>query len=84
MKPRVFLNLGLTCAGLADLGVPQDSLSTVPAALVWGATSPDTATLVGDLGSSEPSRWIGGLSDGDAVHLILSVWTLGDRARSRT
>jgi Dyp-type peroxidase family len=80
VKPQCFLNLGLTCAGLAAVGVPQSSLSTFPAAFVRGATSPDTAKLVGDVGASDPSQWIDGLADGSAVHLLLSIWSLGDRA----
>lgn len=79
VKPECFLNLGLTYAGMAALGVPQASLSTFPAAFQRGATSPETAQLVGDVGASEPSKWTGGLGDGDAVHLVLSLWSLGDR-----
>jgi hypothetical protein len=79
VKPVCFLNVGLTCPGLAALGVPQDDLSTFPAAFVRGATAPATAQLVGDVGASDPSRWVGGLSDGGAVHLILSLWALVGR-----
>jgi hypothetical protein len=80
VKPEVFLNLGLTAAGLAAVGVDQGSLNTFPAAFLRGATSPATAQLVGDVGTSDPSAWVGGLSDGGAVHVVLSLWSLGDRA----
>ena len=80
VKPACFLNLGLTAAGLAAVGVPQASLSTFPAAFLRGATAAATAELVGDVGASAPSQWTGGLADGDSVHVILSLWTLGDRS----
>ena len=73
-KPDCFLNVGITFAGLAALGVPEASLSTFPAAFQRGATAPQTAALVGDTGDSDPQHWIGGLSDGASVHIILSLW----------
>jgi deferrochelatase/peroxidase EfeB len=74
VKPTIFLNLGLTCAGLRKLGVAEDSLSTFPASFVLGATDSGTALTVGDTGDSAPANWIGGLSDGSRVHLIVSLW----------
>lgn len=73
-KPQRFLNVGITCAGLAALGVPADALSTFPASFTLGATDPQTATKVGDVGSSAPEHWVPALADGAAAHLLLSLW----------
>lgn len=73
-KPRTFLNIGITYNGLATLGVPAEALATFPASFARGATDPQTATKVGDVGESDPSKWVGGLSDGTTVHLLLSLW----------
>jgi Dyp-type peroxidase family len=70
-KPRSFLNLGITAAGLAALGQPLDGF---PDAFTRGATDPATAILVGDVGPSAPSAWVDGFADGASVHLILSLW----------
>ena len=73
-KPSSFLNVGITYQGLVALGVPPDALASFPRAFQRGATDLRTATLVGDVGDSDPSRWVGGLSAGADVHLILSIW----------
>jgi deferrochelatase/peroxidase EfeB len=72
-KPRSFLNVGLTYQGLLALGLPEQDLR-FPAAFRRGATDPGTAEAVGDTGNSAPAQWVGGLSDGAQVHLILSLW----------
>jgi deferrochelatase/peroxidase EfeB len=77
-KPRFFLNVGITYAGLQALGVDATSLASFPSAFVRGATDPKTATLVGDVESSDPSHWIGGLADGTSVHLVVSLWVHKD------
>ncbi len=79
-KPRTFLNVGITYPGLVALGVSADALATFPAAFQRGATSPVTATKVGDTGESDPSKWVAGLSDGTKVHILLSLWVHGDVA----
>jgi Dyp-type peroxidase family len=73
-KPDCFVNVGLTCTGLARLGVAQAQLDTFDPSFQLGATNPATAEKVGDVNASDPSRWIGGMSDGAAVHLVLSLW----------
>jgi Dyp-type peroxidase family len=73
-KPQWFLNLGITSEGLRALGVPEQSLDSFPPSFLRGATDSSTATLVGDVGESDPSNWVGGLSNGRQVHLILSLW----------
>jgi Dyp-type peroxidase family len=78
-KPDSFLNVGITYPGLAALGVPAESLASFPRAFRRGATDPKTAELVGDVGASDPSQWIGGLSRGADVHVILSIWVPKER-----
>jgi Dyp-type peroxidase family len=80
VKPKCFLNLGITAAGLTELGVPAPVLGTFPAAFLRGATDPVTCTLVGDVGPSDPSNWTHGFGDGAGVHLLLSLWAAGGRA----
>jgi deferrochelatase/peroxidase EfeB len=73
-KPECFVNISFTAAGLAALGLTQAQLSTFDTAFVRGAASPDTACLVGDVGTSAPAQWIGGLGDGNQVHIVLNLW----------
>ncbi len=78
-KPRTFLNVGITYQGLAVLGVPPDALANFPESFKLGATAPQTASKVGDVGVSDPSNWVSELSNGLAVHLLLSLWVHKDR-----
>jgi len=80
VKPQCFANIGFTAAGLRALGVTAAQLATFDEAFQRGATDPKTAQIVGDVGESAPSRWIGGLGDGAQVHLLLSVWVHEDSA----
>jgi len=73
-KPDYFLNIGFTCAGLGELGVTSAQLKSFDAGFQRGATDPKTASTVFDVGESAPENWIGGLSDGNAVHVVLSLW----------
>jgi len=77
-KPRSFLNVGITYPGLQALGVPSDSLASFPRSFQRGATDLQTAALVGDVGGSAPEHWIGQLSAGADVHLVLSLWVPKD------
>ncbi|HWS71733.1 MAG TPA: peroxidase [Thermoanaerobaculia bacterium] len=74
LKPQCFVNIAFTAAGLAKLGVTPTQLKTFDAAFVRGATDSKSASTVGDTGESAPSNWIGGLANGSAVHIILSLW----------
>lgn len=74
VKPECFLNIGFTCTGLAALGVSGEDLSTFDLGFQRGATDRETAELVGDVGTSAPENWIGGLSRGADVHVVLSLW----------
>lgn len=79
-KPDYFLNIGFTCVGLGKLGLTSDLLAGFDASFQLGATNSQTAAKVFDVGNSAPENWIGGLSDGDAVHAVLSLWVTQDPA----
>ncbi|MGH9277346.1 MAG: Dyp-type peroxidase [Acidimicrobiales bacterium] len=79
-KPASMLNVGITAAGLAALGVPAETIAGFPEAFRRGATAEATKKIVGDIGPSDPSRWIEGLRNGARVHAILSLWSVGDPA----
>ena len=80
VKPECFVNTGFTAAGLTALGVTADQLATFDQGFQRGAADSTTAQIVGDVGDSAPANWIGGLSNGAAVHLILSLWVAEDPA----
>jgi len=73
-KPECFVNLSFTCGGLAALGVTQRQLLSFDLAFQRGATSAQSAALVGDVGESAPANWIGGMSNGQNVHVVLNLW----------
>lgn len=78
VKPECFVNIGFTAAGLAALGVTQAQLATFDGAFQRGATSSTTANIVGDVGTSQPADWIGGLANGAQVHVVLNLWVDDD------
>jgi Dyp-type peroxidase family len=78
VKPECFVNVGVTAAGLTALGVTTQQLATFDQGFQRGATNPTTAQTIGDVGDSAPANWIGGLANGPAVHLILSLWVDDD------
>jgi deferrochelatase/peroxidase EfeB len=79
-KPECFVNAGITCAGLAALGVTPAELATFDRAFQRGATDPESAAAVGDVGESAPANWIGGLADGARVHIVLNLWVRQEAA----
>lgn len=79
-KPDVFLNVGLTYTGLAALNLDAASLKSFPPAFTRGATSPTSASNVGDIGESAPANWVGGLSDANNIHVVLSLWAMHQEA----
>ncbi|ROZ76596.1 hypothetical protein [Ramlibacter sp. WS9] len=73
-KPACFLNLSFTCPGLAAMGVSATDLLSFDGSFQLGATNLKVANNVGDVGSSAPANWVGGLNNGGQVHMLLSVW----------
>src|SRR5436190_42948 len=80
VKPECFVNVAFTAAGLTALGLTAQQLATFDQGFQRGAVNPVTAQTVGDVGDSAPANWIGGLANGAAVHLILSLWVDDDSA----
>lgn len=74
-KPGVALNLGLTAAGLAALGLPDTLLERFPAAFREGPAAAGRAANNGDDGPSEPARWVLG-HPGQRVDLLVSLHEL--------
>jgi deferrochelatase/peroxidase EfeB len=73
-KPACFLNVSFTCSGLATLGVSAKDLTSFDASFQRGATDASVARNIGDVGSSAPENWIGGLDQAAQVHMLLSLW----------
>src|SRR5436305_4216910 len=77
-KPDFTVNVAVTAAGLAALGVPAALRDTFSTAFCQGMRA--RADLVGDVGASDPSRWDAGLGDGSAhVAVIVNVLVAGAR-----
>jgi Dyp-type peroxidase family len=69
-KPATTLNVALTAAGLAALGVPAEVLGSFPAEFADGMAK--RATRLGDVAASDPSGWEAGLGTG-AAHVLLTI-----------
>jgi deferrochelatase/peroxidase EfeB len=77
VKPQYCLNIGLTYAGLAALGLPAASLASFPAEFVEGAAA--RAEKVGDTGESGPEHWNEAFSSPD-LHTLLFLFAQTDEA----
>lgn len=77
IKPQYCLNIGLTYAGLAALGLPATSLASFPAEFVEGAAA--RAERVGDTGNSSPEYWEEAFSRPD-LHILLFLFAQTDEA----
>lgn len=79
-KPGATLNVFVSWAGLAALGVPQAALDTFPEEFRQGMAA--RAALLGDTGANAPETWEFG-NDADRNHVFFAVYgrTLADRDR---
>ena len=66
------LNVGITYRGLEALGVPRPSLATFPREFRQGMVA--RAARLGDVGGSDPQKWIPGLADDSHVHLLVTIY----------
>ncbi len=73
-KPTSFVNISFTSPGLAALGVAASDLQSFDPSFQLGATNAAVANNVGDVGTSAPATWVGGLANGGQVHVLLSLW----------
>ena len=70
-KPDFCLNIAITYAGLAALGLPEESLQSFPAEFVAGAVA--RAPFVGDTGANDPANWKPAFA-GPGVHLLVLLF----------
>jgi deferrochelatase/peroxidase EfeB len=76
-RPKNFLNVGLTWAGLQRLGLPTPLLQLFPQAFQQGPAA--RAKQLGDKDEAAPESWILGGPSTPTVHLVFSVYTDEDR-----
>jgi Dyp-type peroxidase family len=69
-KPATTLNVALTAAGLAALGVREEVVQTFAPEYVEGMAA--RARLLGDQGLSDPQHWDKGLGTG-AAHVLVTI-----------
>src|SRR5215204_2638343 len=69
-KPKTHLNVAFTYQGLLALGVPERVAETFSEEFKQGMAG--RASLLGDLGESDPDHWDGDLGTG-AAHAMLTV-----------
>lgn len=79
-KPETTLNVALTCAGLAGLGVPDKLIGSFSHEFREGMGA--RAELLGDVGESAPAGWDRGLTPG-AGHVLLIVNAQSDELLKR-
>jgi Dyp-type peroxidase family len=70
-KPDSCVNVAITHAGLAALGLPQTTLDSFPDEFKAGASA--RAAIVGDTGDSAPQNWTRGLGD-PGVHVLVLIF----------
>jgi deferrochelatase/peroxidase EfeB len=71
-RPSSCVNLGITYAGLARLGLSAESLASFPHEFVAGM--PARSKMLGDTGPSDPSSWKREWQDQSSVHVMISVY----------
>jgi deferrochelatase/peroxidase EfeB len=69
-RRQAVVQLAVSSAGLAKLGMPQDGLSTFPAAFLDDMTGLGRARIIGDVGANAPENWWWGQSPSDVALLI--------------
>ncbi len=69
-----YVNLALTYAGLAALGLHPDDLKTFPSAFRDGMASERRARILGDRQESAPAAWRWGGPSTEPVHLLLMIF----------
>ena len=76
-QPRqdgVCINVALTWAGLARLGLAADALATFPRPLQEGMVTEHRSRILGDSGASAPSNWRWGAPHHPEIHVMLLVF----------
>lgn len=78
-QPGSSLNVALTCAGLARLGLDRDALQTFPSAFRDGMTSARRTKILRDDGANDPQRWQWGGPGNEEVHILLMIFADEDK-----
>ncbi len=71
LTPTAWNNLALTFQGLKALGMSDDALKSFPDDFRQGMAA--RKDKIGDLGPSDPSRWLAPFADPSKVHAVLIV-----------
>ncbi len=74
IKPQTRINIAFTHAGLAALGLPEDTLASFPTEFREGPANPARAELMGDRGSSAPAHWELGGPATEEVHALVMLF----------
>lgn len=78
------LNIAVTSAGLASLGVDAVDLRSFPVAFREGIAAARRSRILGDLGQSSPDEWEWGGPTNEAVHLLVMVFAKDTATFERT
>jgi Dyp-type peroxidase family len=73
LKPSVAVNVALTAAGLAALGLPEQVRCTFAPEFLDGIATGDRSAILGDTEESGPERWEFGGSLDSAIHIVVIV-----------
>ena len=73
IKPLSAVNLALTSAGLAQLGLPPRVLCTFPIEFQEDIAHPHRSAILGDTGQSAPAHWELGGSANSPIHAVVMV-----------
>lgn len=73
LRPAYCLNIGITHAGLAALGIPGSILASFPDSFTQGPAV--RAAGIGDDGPSSPPKWVLGGPQNPPLHIMLSLYT---------
>ncbi|MBK0328416.1 hypothetical protein I5535_14090 [Rhodobacteraceae bacterium F11138] len=72
-RPTYCFNIGVTCDGLAALGITQDQLATFPTEFTQGMAR--RAMKLGDFGDSAPENWPAPFDQPERVHVVAAIYT---------
>jgi len=78
LKPTWAVNVGVTAAGLAVLGVPERVRCTFPPEFLEGMATSRRSAILGDTEESAPERWEFGGPAHAAVHALVTIHGASD------
>jgi Dyp-type peroxidase family len=77
------INVAVTAAGLAAIGVPPETLAGFSLEFTEGIATPHRSRILGDVGESAPERWAWGGPAGERVDVLLLLFASDEPALSR-